>query len=94
MSPHGPAITSGLLLWNGRPIFHQMQPSTAVQFVADGHAQEIPHIFDGIQVGTPGRPWQHMNVVLHQEMGVYTSHMRTGVIMLENNTTSDSLRGK
>ncbi len=49
--PHGPAVTLDLILWNGRPYFHQCSPQLlrslwGVYTLPNVHAQEIAHIFD------------------------------------------------
>ncbi len=54
-SPDRPAVTSDLLLWNGRP--HMLRSLWEVYTSLNAHAQEIAHICDWIQVGTNGRPW-------------------------------------
>ncbi len=53
-SPHGPAVMSDPILWNGRPFLDQCSPQLlrslwGVYKSPNVHAQEIPHISMGFR---------------------------------------------
>ena len=80
-SPHGSAVSSELILWNRRTFFQQSCPQLLPSFgrmftLADTHTEQIPDIFNGIQIWTFGWPRQDMR---HSPRGSWCTHEPPGV---------------
>ena len=56
--------------------------------VIESTSDHIPQVFDGRQVWTASRPWQHFNGCLLQRLRNDARNVRSCVILLENETMS------
>lgn len=44
----------------------------------------VPQMFDGVQIWRIRHPWEHMDVIIHQEIPCDASCVRPSSILLEN----------